>query len=138
MGGLIPPPFLLLGVNMKLKIYNNNSNNNVINKNITLVNEIYFNFKSDNSILQPILILKNYTGGNYCYIDDLKRYYFINDVRLLNGGLYELHLNIDVLMTYKNEIMNNPITTSKVVKLNNEIDFTGLYDFKQYLLMIGG
>ena len=123
---------------MKLKIYNNNSNNNVINKNITLVNEIYFNFKSDNSILQPILILKNYTGGNYCYIDDLKRYYFINDVRLLNGGLYELHLNIDVLMTYKNEIMNNPITTSKVVKLNNEIDFTGLYDFKQYLLMIGG
>lgn len=123
---------------MKLEIYNNNSNNNVINKNITLVNEIYFNFKSDNSILQPILILKNYTGGNYCYIDDLKRYYFINDVRLLNGGLYELHLNIDVLMTYKNEIMNNPITTSKVVKLNNEIDFTGLYDFKQYLLMIGG
>lgn len=123
---------------MKLEIYNNNSNNNVINKNITLVNEIYFNFKSDNSILQPILILKNYTGGNYCYIDDLKRYYFINDVRLLNGGLYELHLNIDVLMTYKNEIMNNPITTSKVVKLNNEIDFTELYDFKQYLLMIGG
>ena len=123
---------------MKLEIYNNNSNNNVINKNITLVNEIYFNLKSDNSILQPILILKNYIGGNYCYIDKFERYYFINDVRLLNGGLYELQLNIDVLMTYKNEIMNNPITTSKVIKLNNEIDFTGLYDFKQYLLMIGG
>lgn len=123
---------------MKLEIYNNNSNNNVINKNITLVNEIYFNLKSDNSILQPILILKNYIGGNYCYIDKFKRYYFINDVRLLNGGLYELQLNVDVLMTYKDEIMNNPITTSKVIKLENEIDFTGLYDFKQYLLMIGG
>ena len=123
---------------MKLKIYNNNSNNNVINKNITLVNEIDFNLKVDNSILQPILILKNYKGGNYCYIDEFKRYYFINDVRLLNGGLYELNLNVDVLMTYKNEIMNNPITTRKVIKLNNEIDFNNLYDFKQYLLMIGG
>lgn len=123
---------------MRLKIYNNNSNNNVINKNITLVNEIDFNLKADNSILQPILILKNYEGGNYCYIDEFERYYFINDVRLLNGGLYELILNVDVLMTYKNEILNNPITTRKVIKLNNEIDFSNLYDFKQYLIMIGG
>lgn len=123
---------------MKLKIYNNNSNTNVINKNITLINELDFNLKSDNSILQPILILKNYVGGNYCYIEEFKRYYFINDVRLLSNGLYELHLNVDVLMTYKNEIMNNPISTRKVIKLNNEIDFTTLYDFTQYLLMIGG
>lgn len=123
---------------MKLKIYNNNSNGNVINKNITLINELDFNLKSDNSILQPILVLKNYVGGNYCYIDEFKRYYFINDLRLLTGGLYELHLNVDVLMTYKDIIINNPITTQKIVKLNNEIDFTTLYDFTQYLLMIGG
>jgi len=123
---------------MKLQIYNNNSNSNVINKNIDLINELNFNLKSDNSILQPILILKNYIGGNYCYIDEFKRYYFINDVRLLSNGLYELHLNVDVLMTYKNEIINNPISTRKMIKLNNEIDFSELYDFTQYLLMIGG
>lgn len=123
---------------MKLKIYNNNSNGTVINKNITLINVLDFNLKSDNSILQPILILKNYTDGNYCYIEEFKRYYYINDVRVLKGGLYELHLNVDVLMTYKDTIINNPITTQKIVKLNNEIDFTNLYDFTQYLLMIGG
>ena len=123
---------------MKLKIYNNNSNGNVINKNITLIKELDFNLKSDNSILQPILILKNYTEGNYCYIDEFNRYYYINDVRVLKGGLFELHLNVDVLMTYKDIIINNPITTQKIVKLNNEIDFTTLYDFTQYLLMIGG
>lgn len=123
---------------MKLKIYNNNSNGNVINKNITLIKEIDFNLKSDNSILQPILILKNYTEGNYCYIEEFNRYYYINDVRVLKGGLFELHLNVDVLMTYKDIIINNPITTKKVVKLNNEIDFATLYDFTQYLLMIGG
>lgn len=123
---------------MKLKIYNNNSNGSVINKNIIFINELEFNLKSDNSILQPILVLKNYIGGNYCYIDEFKRYYYINDVRILKGGLYELHLNVDVLMTYKDTIINNPITTQKIVKLNNEIDFSSLYDFTQYLLMIGG
>lgn len=123
---------------MKLKIYDNNSNTNVLIKNIELINELDFNLKSDNSILQPILILKNYTTGNYCYIEEFKRYYYITDIKLLQGGLFELHLDIDVLMTYKDVILKNPITTQKVVKLSNEVDFSTLYDFKQYLLMIGG
>lgn len=123
---------------MELQIYNNNSNTNVLNKNITLVSTLNFNIKSDNSILQPILIIKNYKSGNYCYIKEFNRYYYITDIKLLNGGLYQLNLDIDVLMTYKNVIMTNPITTSKIVKIPNDVDFISLYDFKQYLIMIGG
>ena len=123
---------------MELKIYNNNSNTNVLNKNITLIDTLSFNLKSDTSILQPILVLKNYTKGNYCYIKELNRYYYITDIRVLNGGLYQLQLDVDVLMTYKTEIMTNPITTRKIVKIVNDVDFSELYDFKQYLLMIGG
>lgn len=123
---------------MELKIYNNNSNTNVLNKNITLVNTLDFSLKIDNSILQPVLILKNYSTGNYCYIEQFKRYYYITDIKLLTGGLYQLQLDIDVLMTYKNIIMNNPISTSKIVKISNDVDFSTLYDFSQYLLMIGG
>ena len=123
---------------MELKIYNNNSNTNVLNKDITLIDTLEFNLKMDNSILQPILILKNYSMGNYCYIKEFKRYYYITDIKMLTGGLYQLQLDIDVLMSYKNEIMINPITTHKIVKIVNDIDFTSLYDFNQYLLMIGG
>ena len=123
---------------MELQIYNNNSNTNVINKNITLVETLNFTLKKDNSMLQPVLILKNYSDGNYCYIKDFKRYYYIRDIKLLNGGLYQLQLDIDVLMTYKTEIMNNPITTSKIVKIANDVDFSSSYDFSQYLIMIGG
>ena len=123
---------------MELQIYNNNSNTNVINKNITLVDTLEFNLKADNSILQPILVLKNYNSGNYCYIKEFKRYYYINDIRVLNGGIYQLQLDVDVLMTYKNEIMTKPITTQKIVQIANDVDFSGLYDFTQYLLMIGG
>ena len=123
---------------MELKIYNNNSNNNVLNKKLTLVDTLEFNLKIDNSILQPVLILKNYSKGNYCYIKEFKRYYYITDIKLLNGGLYQLQLDIDVLMTYKDVILTNPITTHKIVKIVNDVDFSSLYDFTQYLLMIGG
>ena len=123
---------------MKLQIYNNNSNTNVLNKNITLVSTLDFSLKVDNSILQPILILKNYTKGNYCYIEKFKRYYYITDIKLLAGGLYQLQLEIDVLMSYKDIIMKKPITTQKIVKIVNDVDFNGLYDFRQYLLLIGG
>ena len=123
---------------MKLQIYDNNSNTNVINKKITLVDTLNFNLKADNSILQPILILKNYNSGNYCYIKEFNRYYYISDIRVLTGGLYQLQLEVDVLMTYKNEIMTKPITTQKIVQIPNDVDFSGLYDFTQYLLMIGG
>ena len=123
---------------MELHIYNNNSNTNVLNKNITLVNTLDFSLKIDNSILQPVLILKNYSEGNYCYIKEFKRYYYIRDIKLLSGGLYQLQLDVDVLMTYKDIIMTNPISTRKIVKIPNEIDFSTLYDFSQYLMMIGG
>ena len=123
---------------MELQIYNNNSNNNVLNKNLTLVDSLEFNLKIDNSILQPVLILKNYSQGNYCYIKEFKRYYYITDIKLLTGGLYQLQLDVDVLMTYKDVIMNNPVTTHKIVKIVNDVDFSSLYDFTQYLLMIGG
>lgn len=123
---------------MELQIYNNNSNTNVLNKNITLVNTLDFSLKTDNSILQPVLVLKNYSSGNYCYIEKFKRYYYITDIKVLTGGLYQLQLDVDVLMTYKDIIMNNPISTSKIVKIPNEIDFSTLYDFTQYLMMIGG
>ena len=123
---------------MELRIYNNDSNTNVVNKNITLVDTVNFNLKSDNSILQPIILIKKYTKGNYCYIKEFNRYYYITDIKLLTGGLYQLQLEIDVLMSYKEVIMTQPITTSKDVKIVNDVDFTNLYDYKQYLLIIGG
>lgn len=123
---------------MELQIYNNESNTNVVNKKITLVDKVNFNLKSDNSILQPILLIKKYSKGNYCYIKEFNRYYYITDIKLLTGGMYQLQLEIDVLMTYKEDIMSKPITTSKDVKISNDVDFNNLYDIKQYLLIIGG
>lgn len=124
---------------MLVKIYHNKSNNNVINKKIEEIQEITFNFKNDSDITNPILILQTYKTGNYCYIPDLKRYYYINNIELMNGGFYKLYLEIDVLMSYKNDLINGEwYSEGTNVTINNEIDYNSLVDYEQFLLTIGG
>lgn len=124
---------------MIVKIFHNKSNNNVINKKIEEIQEISFNFKNDSDITNPILILQTYKTGNYCYIPDLKRYYYINNIELMNGGFYKLYLEIDVLMSYKNDLINGEWYSEGInVIINNEIDYNSLVDYEQFLLTIGG
>lgn len=125
---------------MKLKIYNNKSNKNIVNKKIEEIQEISFNFKDYSDITNPILILQTYKTGNYCYIPDLKRYYYIDRIELMKGGFYRLYLEIDVLMSYKDEIINADwYSVSGVnVIIPNEVDYNSLVDYEQFLLTIGG
>lgn len=125
---------------MIVKIYNNKSNKNIVNKKIEEVQEISFNFKDDSDITNPILILQSYKSGNYCFIPELKRYYFIDRIELMNGGFYKLYLEIDVLMSYKDEIMNADwySVNGVNVAIPNEIDYNSLVDYEQFLLTIGG
>lgn len=43
---------------------------------------------------------------NYVYIDKFKRYYFVNDV-VYNNNMWVISLVVDVLATYRNDIMNS-------------------------------
>lgn len=139
MRGLFPS-FFNKGDNMKLKIYNNKSNKNIVNKKIEEIQEISFNFKDYSDITNPILILQTYKTGNYCYIPDLKRYYYIDRIELMKGGFYRLYLEIDVLMSYKDEIINADWYSVNGVNVTipNEVDYNSLVDYEQFLLTIGG
>ena len=125
---------------MIVKVYNNKSNKNIVNKKIEEIQEITFNFKDDSDITNPILILQSYKSGNYCYIPDLNRYYYIYKIELMNGGFYKLYLEIDVLMSYKNEIIKADWYSVNGVNVTipNEIDYNSLIDYEQFLLTIGG
>lgn len=125
---------------MIVKIYNNKSNKNIVNKKIEEIQEISFDFKDDSDITNPILILQSYKQGNYCYIPDLNRYYYIDKIDIMNGGLYKLYLEIDVLMSYKDEIINADwySVNGVNVTISNEVDYNSLVDYEQFLLTIGG
>lgn len=122
-----------------LKIYVNQSNQNIINKRIDLVSELNCTFKNDIDILNPILLVKNYTGGNYCYISDFERYYYIDDVGLLKGGVYQLHCSVDVLKSYADDLENAEYYSDDGIlhSIDNEINFMEVYNPEKFILMLG-
>lgn len=61
------------------------------------------------SIINPKFIISNASSPynyNYLYWTDVDRYYFIDDIILLNSNTYEIQCSIDVLATYSSDINN--------------------------------
>ena len=66
--------------------------------------------KDDTNLMSPTFILKTSEvvyNSNYVYCSFTHRYYYINNIDALKGGRVAIHCNIDVLYTYKNEILNS-------------------------------
>lgn len=42
---------------------------------------------------------------NYLYIDELKRYYYVDDIISVRNNVWELICSVDVLMSYKDDIL---------------------------------
>lgn len=120
------------------------------------------------SILEPVFKLAN-TGDigsdtvgywrkfNYLHCPNLGRWYYINDIIYLSGGIVELHCTCDVLMTYSDIILNSTQVVDRSEKLQSPLliddqmpfnngTYTEIYNLKTpyysnhttYLLKLGG
>lgn len=97
---------------MTIIFYKTLSKSNEINKVLQNGFTITGNFKTDTDIIKPIIKVLNTTDFNifeynYCYISELKRYYFIEDITILADKLFFISLSLDVLYTYKNAILSS-------------------------------
>lgn len=110
---------------MTIDFYKVNDVKNKINKTLGApytISNVFF--KSGNvDIVNPFLRLsRDMTQYNYCFIRELNRFYFIDDVVIENNGIKNYKLTIDVLMSYKNEIMNNKthiVESENVLNVDN-------------------
>ena len=116
---------------MRIIFYTNNSDSNELNKNINLITELQCNVNKNNlDVLSPILFLSYFDikelNINYCYIEELNRYYFINSYTIEKNNLIKLQLETDVLMTFKNDIL----LSSGIVKetKNNQNNFSSQFE----------
>lgn len=74
--------------------------NGVSMQNVTLKN-------NDNKLSKLSIVLNaDIAGKNYCYIPELQKYYFIDNISIISNTLKRYDLNIDVLMSYKSAILN--------------------------------
>lgn len=86
--------------------------NNCIQKTLESAKEINITFLNAQDVQTPILRVKTVDietllngGYNYAYIPSLKRYYFVDGATVMLGGLTQLLLNCDYLMSYKDDIL---------------------------------
>lgn len=96
---------------MILKLYQVTDGDNVMNKTLSDTPlTLTIRLKRDTDIINPMLILSaidgvDYNNYNYAKIEELNRFYFIDNVTNLNNKRWQLNLSCDVIETYKDEIL---------------------------------
>lgn len=116
---------------MQVEIYKNQSDLAKVSKIITLLSSLNCELKNETNVMDPVLIVsitENLYNSNYCYIPTFGRYYFINDIRVIDAHRAELSCHVDVLMTYWDQIKE---TTQNIVR--SEKYASGNKSYNMYL-----
>ena len=108
---------------MTVIFYKYNGIKNKINKTLTdglTINDVII--QNDFYITDFDLLIKNNNYNpeyNYCYIQDLGRYYFIEGIERMNGSIYKIRVTVDVLKSFSSQIEN---INAIIVKSENPND----------------
>lgn len=96
---------------MKVEFYHTADNTNTINKTLQPITTLDIIFRQAVNEATPFIILNKdkITGSNYVHIPNFNRYYFISSVDNYTANLLRIELVTDLLMTYKDEILNSTV-----------------------------
>lgn len=96
---------------MKVEFYHTADNANTVNKTLQPIKTVDIIFRQAVNEATPFIIMNRYklTGANYVHISNFNRYYFISSVNNYTANLVRINLVTDLLMTYKDEILNEPV-----------------------------
>ena len=93
---------------MQVELCQNLSENNIINKTVTVVDTASCTIKGPLSVENPVLILdydSDLQDINYIRIADFERNYYITDIVNLTGHRYQITCKSDVLESFKQAIL---------------------------------
>lgn len=97
-------------MSVNVELYKNLSDNRYVTKSIELLATVTAVWYENTSIVTPTIRFtfpSELYDVNYAKIPAFGRYYYITDVRTLQGHGVEMDLRCDVLMTYKGTILNS-------------------------------
>lgn len=132
---------------MTLSLFKTNNDSRTCLKTLERIVDLTLQPNAELNLLKPSFTIPysgTYLTSNYCYIDTFDRYYFINDMSLLNGKMLSVSCSVDPLMSFykyfkfskgfctrnQNDIQPwikddlrplAPYTTTRVLKLDNNI-----------------
>lgn len=97
-------------MSVNVELYKNLSDNRYVTKSIELLDTVTAVWYENTSIVTPTIRFtfpSELYDVNYAKIPTFGRYYYITDVRTLQGHGVEMDLRCDVLMTYKGTLLNS-------------------------------
>ena len=83
------------------------------------------NIKEPCSVTEPIITISAsriptaFSKINYAWVPDLNRYYFIDKIEMLTHDQIQLSMTVDVLMSYKDYLMNNNFEVARSEDINS-------------------
>ena len=101
---------------MDIILYNNTDDNRKLNKSPTAIKTIPVRLKDDTDIMHPVIELDAANlppTANYCYIAAFNRYYYINQQGIKIGRDLTLTLSVDVLMSFKSNILGSKVVSRR-------------------------
>lgn len=82
-----------------------------LDKNLTTIATLTGTLRGDTSIIDPVFRIEgnlaDYINVNYCTVEAFGRSYFVNNIRSLRAGLFEIDCHVDVLSSFKSGIRAN-------------------------------
>lgn len=145
---------------MEVVLFHNASDDRVINK-VLVGGESFIGVPRDElDVMTPVIRFENdgVLRYNYAYIPSLQRYYVINSINAYREGVWDVSMAVDVLMSFRGDIMALPVIVDKQSMPENgdeyiddgslvtdNIMFTRLHEFSggfndypEYILITAG
>ena len=102
---------------MEVQFYYNQSDSRVINKRLVEMDNNVFEGvpRGDVSVMNPVIRFESdgILRFNYAYVPELQRYYSVVDRTAFRDGVWDITFAVDVLMSFRRDIMNLSVVVDK-------------------------
>ena len=105
---------------MDVIFYYNMSDDRMINKSLATGYTFQGVLRDECSIMSPTIRFENdgVLRYNYAYIPEFQRYYSITDKTSYRDGIWDVSFEVDVLMSFRNDINNLNVIVDKQTSSN--------------------
>lgn len=100
---------------MEVIFYYNGSDDRQINKNLITGRTFQGVFRDECTIMNPVIRFQSsdVLRYNYCYIPEFQRYYSITSIKAFRDQYYDVYMEVDVLMSFRQDIYNLNVIVDK-------------------------
>ena len=118
--------------NMNIKLYIYKQPKNSFIRSYSTLETLTGSMRDSLNVVDPVFLVQattQYDRANAVYCEELGRYYFITGKEWIRTGLLAISCHVDVLMTYRTDILNN----SGIISRNSNLFNGYLPDNRQKL-----